>query len=70
MARIASNETLKASKKTRLTYAYRAMERDSLSSEPVLAKKADDAMERLGNMTKSEMLDWAFREKEYMMLND
>jgi len=68
--RHASARTLRNSKKIRLNYAYRAIERDTMSGEPSLVPKADDAMDRLGTMRKEEMLDWAFRELDYRLCTD
>ncbi|MGD8116916.1 hypothetical protein [Vibrio sp. TRT 29B02] len=71
MTRIASVKTLNASKKTRLAYAYRAAERDSMSGDSDLEKRGDDAIDQLlaGSMPKSEQLDWAIREQTWRELH-
>ena len=66
--RIASFKTLKNSRRTRISYAYSAMERDSFMNEEPLQSAADEAMSRLGTMPISEMMDWAMREVEYRQL--
>lgn len=72
MARIASVKTLNANKKARLSYAYRAAERDSMSGDPELEKRGDDAIDQLlaGTMTKADQLDWAIREQTWRELHD
>ena len=69
--RAASFKTLHNSRKTRQSYAYRAIERDSMSGDSEVESKADEAMVRLnrGNMSKEEMLEWATREQEWRQLN-
>lgn len=72
MARIASVKTLNCHKKTRLSYAYRAAERDSMSGDTELERRGDDAIDALlnGTMSKSEQLDWAIREQTWRELHE
>lgn len=68
--RVASNKTLTNSKSTRFNYAYRAIERASLSEDIELQKKGDAAMEKLALLSKDEMLHWALREQEFKLLTE
>ena len=51
--------------------AYNAMERDSLSGEPELVAKADDAMVKLRQRTLDAETFWhyVYREQEWRTLN-
>ncbi len=66
--KLASYKTLKNSRKTRISYAYNAMERDSMACTGKEQDDATEAIERLGTMSVDEMMDWAFREVEYRQL--
>jgi hypothetical protein len=52
--------------------AYNAIERDSYSEDPDIQARADKAMDAyLGcTITEAELQDWAYREREYRMLNE
>ena len=66
--KIASTKTLNNSRKTRFAYAYRAIERESMSEDIELQVQADDAMDRLSKLTKTELMFWAIREQEFKSL--
>ena len=63
----ASYKTLKSSVKIRKKYAYRAIERATLSDDSKISEDADLAMDRFFNnkMEYWEMLDWAVRKQEH-----
>lgn len=65
--RIASYNTLNKSRKTRIAYAYSAIEREWFESENV--ELAAKAMDELEDMSLSEMMDWALKEVEFRKLN-
>lgn len=71
MPKIASKSTLRASKKTRMAYAYLAAERDSLSNDESVKKKGTDALNDIleFRMPLSEQLEWALRELNWRELN-
>jgi len=66
--RVASKDTLNNSRKTRFNYAYRAIERASLSEDLEQQKLGDDAMGKLNALSKDQMLHWALREQEFKLL--
>lgn len=68
MKRIASQKTLNNNKKTRRSYAFDAMERDSMSGEKYLYIPADKAMDNFNSLNKDEMMRWALREQEYRQI--
>lgn len=66
--KIASTKTLNNSRKTRFAYAYRAIERESMSDDKELQDRADAAMDRLNKLNKTELMFWATREQEFKSL--
>lgn len=68
--RVANYKTLLNSRKTRRSYAYAAIERDSMSGEEYLYLKADKALDNFNSLTKAEMMEWATREQEYRLITN
>lgn len=58
-------------KPTLRNLAYRAIERDSLSSDKALASEADEAMTQFLNrsMLPTDIKRWAQREREFLQLS-
>lgn len=65
----ASITTLRRNRKTRLSYAYDAIERETLCGNTERVAKADTAMDRLHVMPVAEMMEWAAKEQEWRSLN-
>lgn len=70
--RVASLDTFERNAKIRRSYAYRAIERQSLSENPEKAKIADEAMERFtsGTMSKKKEVEWAIEERVWRIMNE
>ena len=67
--RIAKWTTIKKNKKTRISYAYNALERATLERDGEELEKADKAFDKFlaGKMSVKEQLDWALTEWDYRM---
>ena len=67
--RIAKWTTIKNNKKTRISYAYSALERATLEKDGEELEKADKAFDKFlaRKMPIKEQLDWALTEWDYRM---
>jgi len=66
--RIASYKTIRNNKKTRISYAYNALERDSMNDLEGANEAFDSFLGR--SMPREQELHWADREREWRQLHE